>query len=169
LGTIGKKKHVSDIWESSDLWELGVVVFRPGRVMVRHNANCEMCSIEDINTHCLAEFRKHWTCLDNNNQQLWQCRPAEWKLNKCVFENLVYISPYTSNELEPALSRPKSFGRRLLMNCVFRNLRKLSQTHQKTKSRYTSGRSSNMPITGRKGFECRKKELLVDDSEVVCT
>merc|ERR1712093_516231 len=37
---------------------------------------------------CLTEFRKHWTCLDNNNQQLWQCRPAEWKLNKCVFDNL---------------------------------------------------------------------------------
>ena len=45
--------------------------------------------IEDVNKHCLAEFRKHWTCLDNNNQQLWQCRPAEWKLNKCVFDNLV--------------------------------------------------------------------------------
>ena len=45
--------------------------------------------IEDVNKHCLEEFRKHWTCLDNNNQQLWQCRPAEWKLNKCVFDNLV--------------------------------------------------------------------------------
>lgn len=44
-----------------------------------------------MNKHCLAEFRKHWTCLDNNNQQLWQCRPAEWKLNKCVFDNLVRI------------------------------------------------------------------------------
>lgn len=46
-------------------------------------------SIEDVNKHCLEEFRRHWTCLDNNNQQLWQCRPAEWKLNKCVFDNLV--------------------------------------------------------------------------------
>jgi hypothetical protein len=45
--------------------------------------------IEDVNKHCLAEFRKHWQCLDNNNQQLWQCRPQEWKLNKCVFDNLV--------------------------------------------------------------------------------
>jgi hypothetical protein len=45
--------------------------------------------IEDVNKHCLAEFRRHWTCLDNNNQQLWQCRPQEWKLNKCVFDNLV--------------------------------------------------------------------------------
>ncbi|KAI1062717.1 hypothetical protein LB506_005917 [Fusarium annulatum] len=45
-------------------------------------------SIKDINTHCLAEFRKHWECLDNRNHQLWQCRPAEWKLNKCVYDNL---------------------------------------------------------------------------------
>jgi len=54
-------------------------------------ANIWFDSIEDVNKHCLAEFRKHWTCLDNNNQQLWQCRPAEWKLNKCVFDNLVRI------------------------------------------------------------------------------
>lgn len=46
-------------------------------------------SIKDLNTHCLAEFRKHWECLDDRNHQLWQCRPAEWKLNKCVFDNLV--------------------------------------------------------------------------------
>jgi hypothetical protein len=48
-----------------------------------------MNRLQDINTHCLAEFRKHWECLDDRNQQLWQCRPAEWKLNKCVFDNLV--------------------------------------------------------------------------------
>lgn len=48
--------------------------------------------IKDINTHCLAEFRKHWECLDDRNHQLWQCRPAEWKLNKCVFDNLVRLA-----------------------------------------------------------------------------
>ena len=42
-----------------------------------------------MNKHCLAEFRKHWECLDNNNQQLWQCRKFERPLNKCVFDNLV--------------------------------------------------------------------------------
>jgi len=52
-----------------------------------------MNSIDDINKHCLVEFRKHWECLDNNNQQLWQCRPAERKLNKCVFDNLVCQPP----------------------------------------------------------------------------
>lgn len=45
--------------------------------------------VDDINKHCLDEFRKHWQCLDNNNHQLWQCRKDEWKLNKCVFDNLV--------------------------------------------------------------------------------
>jgi len=31
-------------------------------------------------------------CLEFNNHQLWQCRPAEWQLNKCVFDNLVSLS-----------------------------------------------------------------------------
>jgi hypothetical protein len=47
--------------------------------------------LKDINTHCLSEFRKHWECLEDKNQQLWQCRPEEWKLNKCVFDKIVRI------------------------------------------------------------------------------
>ncbi|KAI1004549.1 hypothetical protein K3495_g3661 [Podosphaera aphanis] len=54
----------------------------------RRVTRCARSVIEDVNKHCLDQFRKHWTCLEDNNQQLWQCRPAEWKLNKCVFENL---------------------------------------------------------------------------------
>lgn len=46
-------------------------------------------SLEDINNSCLTYFRKHWECLENNNQQLWQCRRFEGKLNNCVFEKLV--------------------------------------------------------------------------------
>lgn len=49
----------------------------------------EVCRLDDVNQHCLTEFRKHWECLDNNNQQLWQCRRWERPLNKCVFDNLV--------------------------------------------------------------------------------
>jgi len=49
--------------------------------------------LEDINKSCLEEFRKHWECLDNNNQQLWQCRKWERPLNSCVFEKLVTYSP----------------------------------------------------------------------------
>jgi len=47
--------------------------------------------LSDIDKHCLAEFRKHWECLDDNNQQLWQCRRYERSLNKCVFDNLVCL------------------------------------------------------------------------------
>ena len=54
-------------------------------------------SIDDINKHCLREFRRHWSCLDTNNQQLWQCRPAERVLNKCVFENLVRPLAHSGN------------------------------------------------------------------------
>lgn len=45
--------------------------------------------IDDINKSCLEQFRAHWECLDNNNQQMWHCRPQEWKLNGCVFDKLV--------------------------------------------------------------------------------
>lgn len=48
-------------------------------------------SIDDLNKHCIAEFRKHWQCLDNNNHQLWNCRNAERALNKCAFDSLVSI------------------------------------------------------------------------------
>lgn len=48
--------------------------------------------IDDLNKHCLEQFRNHWKCLDNHNHQLWQCRPFEWKLNKCAYDNLVCSS-----------------------------------------------------------------------------
>ncbi|EFX01888.1 NADH-ubiquinone oxidoreductasesubunit [Grosmannia clavigera kw1407] len=54
----------------------------------RRVTRCARSVIDDINKSCLESFHSHWQCLDNNNQQLWQCRPEEWKLNKCVFENL---------------------------------------------------------------------------------
>ena len=46
-------------------------------------------SIADINKECLDQFRTHWQCLENHNQQLWNCRSEERRLNKCVFEKLV--------------------------------------------------------------------------------
>ena len=49
------------------------------------------CRLDDVNKHCLQEFRKHWECLDDYNQQLWQCRRFERPLNKCVFESLVRL------------------------------------------------------------------------------
>ncbi|KAK0932922.1 ndufa8, NADH-ubiquinone oxidoreductase complex I 19kd subunit [Friedmanniomyces endolithicus] len=57
---------------------------REGRKVTR----CAGSVLEDVNKSCLEEFRKHWECLDNNNQQLWQCRKWERPLNSCVFEKL---------------------------------------------------------------------------------
>ena len=57
---------------------------REGRKVTR----CAASVIQDVNTHCLEEFRNHWHCLENYNHQLWQCRRAERRLNKCVFEKL---------------------------------------------------------------------------------
>ena len=57
------------------------------------HADAPVARLEDVNKSCLEQFRTHWQCLENNNQQLWQCRPDEWKLNKCVFEKLVRRSP----------------------------------------------------------------------------
>jgi len=68
-----------------------IVDIQPPVAWSRRNELTAGFSIQDINTHCLEQFRHHWKCLDTNNHQLWQSRPAEWKLNKCVFENLVCL------------------------------------------------------------------------------
>lgn len=57
---------------------------KEGRKVTR----CAAGVLEDINRECLDAFRTHWKCLDNNNQQLWQCRAAERGLNACVFDKL---------------------------------------------------------------------------------
>ena len=45
--------------------------------------------LKDINDNCLAEFRAHWQCLDNNNHQMWYCRRPERVLNRCVYQKIV--------------------------------------------------------------------------------
>ncbi|KAF2462310.1 hypothetical protein BDY21DRAFT_383265 [Lineolata rhizophorae] len=57
---------------------------REGRKVTR----CAISVLDDINKHCLDEFRAHWKCLENNNQQMWKCRLVEHPLNKCVFDKL---------------------------------------------------------------------------------
>ena len=54
----------------------------------RKVTRCAQSVIQDITDNCLDEFRRHWHCLENYNHELWQCRRAERKLNKCVFEKL---------------------------------------------------------------------------------
>ncbi|KAM5442367.1 ndufa8, NADH-ubiquinone oxidoreductase complex I 19kd subunit [Microsporum ferrugineum] len=57
---------------------------REGRKVTR----CAASVIKDINTHCMQQFKAHWECLEQNNQQLWYCRKNESQLNSCVFEKL---------------------------------------------------------------------------------
>ncbi|CAD6591468.1 MAG: hypothetical protein ASARMPREDX12_005181 [Alectoria sarmentosa] len=61
-----------------------VECMKEGRKITR----CAASVLDDINTNCLEQFRKHWQCLDNNNQQLWHCRRPEQLLNACVFDKL---------------------------------------------------------------------------------
>ncbi|KAK3056075.1 ndufa8, NADH-ubiquinone oxidoreductase complex I 19kd subunit [Extremus antarcticus] len=78
---------------------------KEGRKVTR----CAASVLDDINKSCLEEFRKHWTCLDNNNQQLWQCRKLERGLNKCVFDklNLEKVIPGTPANETPVHLRKK--------------------------------------------------------------
>ncbi|PHH70639.1 hypothetical protein CDD80_5881 [Ophiocordyceps camponoti-rufipedis] len=83
----------------------------------RRVTRCARSVIQDLNTHCLAEFRKHWECLEEGNHQLWQCRPEEWKLNKCVYENLKLekkIPDQPSNVTPVELRKKQIFADRLV-------------------------------------------------------
>ncbi|VVT50706.1 uncharacterized protein SAPINGB_P002853 [Magnusiomyces paraingens] len=54
----------------------------------RRVTRCAISVLEDVNKHCLEEFRLHWQCLEQQNHQFSGCRPAERLLNKCVFDKL---------------------------------------------------------------------------------
>jgi hypothetical protein len=82
------------VWEGEVFLEAG-----GGGWLIRDG----FCSrLDDINKNCLEEFRKHWECLDQNNQQLWHCRRPEMKLNGCVFDKLVSFSLPPPSELVPS-------------------------------------------------------------------
>lgn len=90
--------------------------------------NAFLGSLDDINKNCSEEFRKHWRCLDNNNQQLWHCRRLEQLLNGCVFDKLV--------RLLPPISTPQE-GRRLCISCA--------TGFRKEDPRLTGGRDTSTP------------------------
>ncbi|KAF2811850.1 NADH-ubiquinone oxidoreductase-like protein 20.8 kDa subunit [Mytilinidion resinicola] len=78
---------------------------KEGRKVTR----CAASVIEDINKHCLEQFRSNWKCLENNNHQMWNCRGSEKNLNTCVFENLKLEKtiPNTPKGEEPVHLRKK--------------------------------------------------------------
>lgn len=77
-------------------------------------------SISDINKECLDQFRTHWQCLENHNQQLWNCRSEERRLNKCVFDKLVSRARYSRYVDTDQISR----------------LRRRSQMHQRARHQF---------------------------------
>ncbi|KAI5819082.1 NADH-ubiquinone oxidoreductase 20.8 kDa subunit [Pyronema omphalodes] len=76
----------------------------------RRVTRCAASVIADINKHCLSEFRTHWKCLQNNNLDLWHCRPEEKTFNSCVFEKLKLqkVIPGAPENETPIHLRPKS-------------------------------------------------------------
>lgn len=77
----------------------------------RRVTRCAASVLEDINKHCLSEFRLHWECLEQNNHQLYACRPGERALNKCVFskiglEKKIPNAAVQIHEVEKPLLRP---------------------------------------------------------------
>jgi hypothetical protein len=87
-----EKEGEGDYW-TRGLWLRSVRIWGCTTESERYRA-CKANSfvwnrLEDITKNCLEPFRLHWECLEQNNQQLWQCRRKEMKLNQCVFEKLV--------------------------------------------------------------------------------
>lgn len=94
--------------------------------------------LDDINKSCLDQFRSHWECLEQNNQQLWQCRMKERGLNKCVFDNLVSTESL-GHECNDHVSRT------IWKLTCFRNWRRRSPARRTTKHPSTSARGRYTP------------------------
>ena len=54
----------------------------------RKVTRCASHVISSIQSNCLEQFNTHWQCLENQNQDFKNCRPAERLLNKCVFDKM---------------------------------------------------------------------------------
>ncbi|KAF8883186.1 hypothetical protein CPB84DRAFT_1790284 [Gymnopilus junonius] len=57
---------------------------KEGRKVTR----CTIDLITKMREHCLSQWDEHWNCLEKKNQEYYLCRPAERKLNACMFEKL---------------------------------------------------------------------------------
>jgi len=54
----------------------------------RRVTRCAINLLEKLRQNCAGEFKAHWECLDNRNQEYYRCRKQERALNGCVFEKL---------------------------------------------------------------------------------
>ncbi|KAL0085249.1 NDUFA8, NADH-ubiquinone oxidoreductase complex I 19kd subunit [Phycomyces blakesleeanus] len=57
---------------------------KEGRKVTR----CAIDLITKLRENCGKEFDAHWQCLENHNQELFNCRKPERTFNTCVFEKL---------------------------------------------------------------------------------
>ncbi|CAH2353445.1 putative NADH-ubiquinone oxidoreductase 20.8 kDa subunit [[Candida] railenensis] len=54
----------------------------------RRVTRCAIDVLKQLNKHCFDEFKLHYTCLEQENHRLGNCRKAEQIFNKCVFTHL---------------------------------------------------------------------------------
>ncbi|KAI9168463.1 ndufa8, NADH-ubiquinone oxidoreductase complex I 19kd subunit [Blastocladiella emersonii ATCC 22665] len=54
----------------------------------RKVTRCTLDLLAKLKANCGAEYKAHWTCLDNGNHEFNKCRPEERALNDCVFNKL---------------------------------------------------------------------------------
>jgi len=69
----------------------------------RRVTRCAQDLIAKMRENCMAEWEKHWNCLEFNNQQYHRCRKEERPLNKCMFDKfgLTKTIPGTPEGQEP--------------------------------------------------------------------
>ncbi|KAJ2855857.1 ndufa8, NADH-ubiquinone oxidoreductase complex I 19kd subunit, partial [Coemansia asiatica] len=51
----------------------------------RKVTRCAIDVLQKIESKCLDEFRNHWRCLDEKNQEFGRCRVPERAYNECLF------------------------------------------------------------------------------------
>ena len=125
---------------------------------------CSVGRLDDINKNCLEQFRKHWQCLDNNNQQLWHCRRPEQLLNACVYDNLVRARPPS---LFLSLARPCIHTNYANHNSHTRNSRRRYRERPKMRLLYTCAKGRYSHIMPRV-FAGRSRSHGVVFHECVC-
>jgi NADH dehydrogenase (ubiquinone) 1 alpha subcomplex subunit 8 len=54
----------------------------------RRVTRCAVDVLQKLNKYCFNEFKLHYSCLEQENHRLGNCRQAEQIFNKCVFTHL---------------------------------------------------------------------------------
>ena len=57
---------------------------KEGRKVTR----CAIDLLRKLEDNCAESFKKHWQCLELNNNYYWKCRTDEKVMNQCVFTKM---------------------------------------------------------------------------------